>query len=99
MREITALVLQSWFDIALQYTGNASNAYDIAKANNKSLTDDIVGGQKVILPENLDFQNKELYFLTTKEIVPSTATNSTDPNDIGFLGIGSMIIETSFTIR
>ena len=99
MREITALVLQTWFDVALQYTGSASNAYDIAKANNKSLTDDIVGGQKVIIPEYLDLRNKEIYYFTTKEIAPSTATNNTEINDIEVLGIGSMIIETSFIVQ
>lgn len=99
MREITALVLQTWFDIALQYTGSTSNAYDIAKANGKSLTDDIQGGQVVVIPSSLDFLNKEMYYFKTKGIAPSTATNNSEINEIEVLGIGSMIIETSFIVQ
>ena len=99
MREITALVLQTWFDIALQYTGSTSNAYDIAKANSKSLTDDVVGGQIIVIPANLLLQNKEIYYFTTKKIAPSTAISNSEVNDIEVLGIGSMIIEISFIVQ
>ncbi|MGZ9736810.1 hypothetical protein [Flavobacterium sp. GNP002] len=44
---ITALVLQTWFDIAIQSTGSVVNAYAIAMANGRSVTNHIIAGESI----------------------------------------------------
>lgn len=93
------LVLQSWFDISILYTGSASNAFEIANANNRSVTDDLVIGELLTVPDELAQQKKILQYYSDRKLVPATGlTNENadllNPN----IGIGVMQIENSFIV-
>lgn len=67
---------QSLFDIAVQELGNASYAMDVALLNNISVTDALVPGSNIDLPqiEIAGFENKVVkYFRETKTQKPATA--------------------------
>lgn len=42
---------QTLVDLAIQYGGEATELYKIAKANNMNCTDELIPGQTVIIPE------------------------------------------------
>lgn len=98
--KVTALVLQSWFDIAIQYTGSVMNAYAIAYANGgRSVTDDIIPGELITIPDTVPIFKKEVQYLENKEIVPATGITSADFEAINpVLGIGQMTIGSTFII-
>lgn len=98
MKEVTALLLQTWFDISVQYTGSITNAFAIAAANNHAITDTIAGGQIIVIPADLPFLKKEFDYLKGKNIKPATDITNAAIEIIDTLGIGSMIIETNFII-
>lgn len=50
---------QSLFDIAIQYSGSALAAFDIAVANGISVTDDLTPGQKLKIPVSI-YKNDEV---------------------------------------
>lgn len=50
---------QSVFDLAIQYLGSALAAIDIALANNISITDNLLPGQQLIIPES-EYKNAEV---------------------------------------
>lgn len=94
-----ALVLQTWFDIAIQYTGSAMNAYAIALANDRAITDGLIPGEQLIIPTDLFVYNKEVLFLESKNIIPATGITKDGFEVISpTLGIGTMAIGTTFTI-
>ncbi|EKT3967120.1 hypothetical protein [Flavobacterium psychrophilum] len=100
MKTKGVLVLQSWFDISTLYTGNALNAFAIANANNRSVTDDLVPGEILDIPSNLLIDNKVLQYYEARLIVP--ATGFTKENIELFnpqLGIGKMAIGLTCIIR
>ncbi|AOW09526.1 hypothetical protein [Flavobacterium gilvum] len=99
MKNITVLSGQSLFDIAIQYTGAVINAYTIAFANGKSITDSLTVGEMIVIPDGLTIAKKELDYLTTSEILPASDITKEqqsllDPD----LGIGWMIIEETFIV-
>lgn len=94
---VTALVLQTWFDIAIQHTGNALNAAAIANANGgRCTTDDVEADEQIIIPEGIALNKKELQYLDSKKASPSTGTKR-PPVPPG-LGIGYMKIGLNFKI-
>ncbi|MRM84505.1 hypothetical protein LEQ03_02855 [Riemerella anatipestifer] len=69
----TVLHNQSFLDLALQHTGKATNAFAIAFANGKSITDDLEAGSEIEIATTKD-QNKDiLSYYTAKGIQPATA--------------------------
>lgn len=62
---------QTIIDMAIQCTGSADAAYDLAVLNGLSLSDDLVPGVDLILPEVVN-QDIVSYY-TTKAISPATA--------------------------
>jgi hypothetical protein len=96
---VTALTLQTWFDISLQYTGSVMNSYAIALANNRSVTSEIIGGELLLIPEDLPFFNKEVLFFESKKIIPATGITQHDLEVLNpILGIGTMTIGTTFIV-
>ena len=98
---VTALVLQSWFDLAVQHTGSASNGYAIAFANGgRSVTDDPEPGEPITIPATVLNFKKEIQYLENKKAKPATGfiVNEGD-SMIPELGIGSMAIGTTFIVR
>lgn len=72
--EVIVLNGQSIFDIAVQYTGESYTAYDIAKANNMSVTDELETGQHIVVPESLVVNQQIVDYYTGNDIKPATAT-------------------------
>ena len=91
MSKVTALKLQSLFDISVQYTGSVDNAYAIAFANNISVTDD-VDGMELEIPDSLIKDMKVLNYLDRKDVIPATGVvnrnQSNQQRGIGFMRIG-----------
>jgi hypothetical protein len=96
---VTALVLQTWFDIAIQHTGSVMNAYPIAFANGSFITDDITPGQQVMIPNEVLIFKKEAQYLENKKAIPATGITSGDLEEINpTLGIGQMAIGSTFIV-
>lgn len=69
---ITVLNRQTWFDIAIQYTGIVYNALDIAWANGRALSERLEGGQELLIPQTLPTDPKVLQYYQAREIIPAT---------------------------
>lgn len=89
---IIVLNSQTFQDIALQYAGDVTKAFLIAKVNGKSITDDLIPGETLILP-NMD-KNDILTYYTERLIQPATAINIliNDTPELQLDGIGYWII-------
>lgn len=99
MQNVKVLSGQSLFDIANQYTGDAINTYPIAKANGKSITDDLNVGEIIIIPNEVVIASRELKYLTSLEIKPATGITLEHGTILTpELGIGTMAIETTFIV-
>lgn len=93
------LVLQTWFDIAIQYTGDATNAFVIAANNNSAITDTPVAGATILIPADVVINNKEVKYLDSKEMIPATGITKDGLEEISpTLGIGTMAIGTTFIV-
>jgi LysM repeat protein len=68
---------QTLIDIAIQYLGSAESAFELAVLNGLSITDDIIAGQELLLPEPSNktistyYKNKGIKPATSLEIKPS----------------------------
>lgn len=61
------------FDIAIQYTGDVHNAALIAIANGLNVTDELVAGSTIQIPQSIDKYNKMVEYYTSRKITPATA--------------------------
>ena len=82
---------QTLLDIALQHTGDASKALDIALANGISLSDDLEPGATLTLPDTQGNKAMTQYY-TVNKIMPATSLET----EIG--GINYMGIEIDFIV-
>lgn len=100
MKKTNALVLQSWFDISIKHTGNVLNAFDIALANDQSITDKIDVNAIIVIPDNLLLNNKELQYYNARNINPATGLTLTNENMVigKEIGIGAMVIGSTFIV-
>lgn len=100
METAKVLVLQSFFDISVKYTGSIDNAYEIAKANNREVTDDLIVGETLMIPDGLTLSTKEIQYYQARNLLPATGITKADSDIVNpSLGIGSMVIESTFIIR
>lgn len=72
MKKVVVIALQTWLDISIQETGNVYNAFEIALANNRSLTDDLVPGETILIPTGVIISDKELKYFEARNILPAT---------------------------
>lgn len=92
---ITALHNQNLLDISIQHTGTVSNCFVIAVVNGLCISDDLIPGQKLIIPESVVTDNEILNYYTAKNIQPATAyplsiDEETEENSgINYMQIGS----------
>lgn len=70
--KVKILSLQSFLDVSIQYTGSIASAFAIAIANNKNVTDTLVSGDTIILPEALKSDLKVLQYYSSRAIIPAT---------------------------
>ncbi|MFW2137096.1 hypothetical protein ACK2M7_12595 [Chryseobacterium sp. TY4] len=97
--EITILHNQSLFDVAIQHTGNVTNAFAIAAANGLSVTALLASGAVINLPDAVEMNNDLYGFYTAKKIQPATAwTGETDNGEQELEGIGYWIINKNFKV-
>ena len=64
---------QSLLDFAIQHTGNAQNAFEIAMANGISISDDISSGSNLIIPDSVVMDVDIRNYYQSKAIQPATA--------------------------
>jgi len=68
-----ALSGQTLFDIAIQSCGSAQAAFKLAVLNGMSVTDDLVPGQELIMPDVVN--NSISSYYDNKSLTPATASN------------------------
>jgi hypothetical protein len=95
--EIIVLHNQSLLDIAIQHTGSVFNAFEIAVANNIAISDDLIPGMLLVIPESIKKNNDILNYYASKKIQPATAI-TVNPEDPILEGIGFWRIEKDFKI-
>jgi hypothetical protein len=64
---------QSLIDIAIQELGSAEGAYNLAVLNGMSITDDLVPGQELVMPDVVN-KNISTYY-ANKSLTPATVYN------------------------
>ncbi len=87
----TILHHQSLLDLAVQHTGTAENAFDLALANGLSLTGDLEAGDWLVASSQELKANKDiLSYYTAKNIQPATAITAAveRPQGISYWAIG-----------
>lgn len=76
--EIIVLHHQSLLDLAIQHTGVVENAFDLALANNRSLTDELAAGDWLIANSQELKTNKDiLSYYQAKKLQPATGVSHT----------------------
>ena len=71
--EIVVLNNQTILDISIRYFGTADAAFDIATLNKLSITDELVPGQIVVLPEDEYGEQETVLFFRANRMQPATA--------------------------
>ena len=84
---ITVIEGQSLLDIATQEDGNLLSAFDWAIANNLSITDELVPGQKLVSPKSI-YRNNDManYFKNRNQKIATGITNQSIVEDYSFPG-------------
>lgn len=72
---IKALSKQTFYDISIQYFGTADYTFAIAFSNQKSVSDFLVVGQEIVLPE-LAKDTKVLQYYKARNIIPATGLST-----------------------
>ena len=97
--DIVILDGQSVLDIAVQCYGSAAAAFDIALANNISITDDLTAGHLLSLPDS-EYYNKNIAeYFKNKGIYPATGVTDAFMEELTDKGIGEMIIVIDFMAK
>ena len=86
---------QSLIDIAVQTTGSVSATFELAKQNDKSITELLKIGDN-LNPVGVDKTDIVAYF-NNKNLIPASYTKQEAINMSS--GIGSMTIEENFTVN
>lgn len=90
---------QSILDIAIQHTGHVQNAFAIAVANGKSVSDDLFAGDDLIIPQTVLISSDIVSYYSAKNIQPATGLTVTENASIPVLrGIGYMSIGKTFKV-
>ncbi len=90
---------QSLLDLAVQHTGTAENAFDLALANGLSLTDDLEAGDWLIANSQELKANKDiLSYYTAKKLQPATAISGDYSAENTMQGIDYWAIQMDFII-
>ena len=90
---------QNLLDIALQSTGNADTALDIALANGLCLSDDLTVGQPIDIADTLAVNENVRNTYRKQTIYPATGITTANTADAPFEGIEFWAIEYDFIIN
>lgn len=98
--KIAVLNNQTLLDIAIRYFGTVEAVLAIAILNGISITEELVPGQTLELP-NIDFGFQEVVaFFEVNKIQPATALTQEESDIIeGATGIGFWIIGNNFIVQ
>jgi hypothetical protein len=99
MKVIKVLSVQSFFDISIQYTGSIDSAFTIAFANNRSISDDLIINESILIPLDLIASNKVLQYYSARAIIPATGLTLSQIDAMESLGIGFMVIGQNFIVE
>ncbi|GGG46943.1 hypothetical protein [Epilithonimonas arachidiradicis] len=98
---ITVIVLhnQSLLDVAIQHTGSVQNAFEIAAANEMSLTDQLTAGKELIIPDSItqDVDIKNYY--QSRAIQPATDITQNGESEEQPEGISVWILNQNFIVQ
>lgn len=82
MKEINVINNQSIFDIALVAYGNLEGVVSLCLENNLSLTDQLVPGQKIKVPEYAEAKSEIVQYFEDRKINISTAITEQQNREI-----------------
>lgn len=94
---MTVLVLhnQSPLDMAIQHTGSVENVFDFCLQNNQCITDVLLPGSLLDVPDNMSKDQIIVAYYQDKKLQP--ATGGSEPVRRA-LAIGDMQVESTFII-
>lgn len=99
MRKVTILNNQSLFDISVQLTGTALNALELAQANNKVPSVNLIAGEELIVPNTLVTDDDILRYYQANTLLPASALTQQNQDTItGCEGIGCWAIGIDFKV-
>ena len=95
----TVLHNQSILDFAIQHTGSAQNAFEIAMANNMSVTEQLTAGHTLVIPSSIvnDVDVKNYY--QSKSIQPATDITQYEDSEENPEGISIWILNQNFIVQ
>jgi len=94
MRTIEVSEGQTLLDIAVQYCGTADAQFDIAALNGIEVTDDLVPGQELLVPDT-EIEMESIAGVFTNGIIPASADDTITEIDEG---IEFWYIEDDFVV-
>lgn len=96
---ITVLNNQSLYDLAIQFTGYATNALLIALENSISPTDELVAGDSITIPDGIEVEDAIVSFFSNNNYIPASALTETQLQEVeGCEGIGCWAIGIDFVV-
>ena len=95
--KITVLNNQSFLDIAIQHTGTVINAFEIAAANGMSVSESLISGSELIIPETIAIDTDIRDYFKSKGIKPATSVTE-EILPVVKAGIGKMQITKTFKV-
>lgn len=97
--KIPVLHNQSFLDIAIQHTGNVLNAFNLARANNRSIAESIPAGTLIDVPDATIKNTDILAYYQSQRIRPATEIQPDLIEIRPLSGIGYWEVETEFIIE
>lgn len=98
--QITILNNQTLFDLAIQITGEALNAIEIAKSNNSSVTEELIVGDEIFIADHLLYDTNVIKVYEKENVTPATdLTEQQLDQVIGCEGIGCWYVENDFIVN
>jgi len=99
MEKITILNNQSLLDLSIQLTGNANNAFELGKVNNIAVTEELIAGDTIYMPEEMELNPMILKYYKLNKVIPASALTQENRDVItGCEGIGCWVIEFDFKV-
>lgn len=93
--EITVLHNQSFLDIAIQHTGSVFNAFSIAVSNGRAVSDVLIPGESLIIPDEVTNDDDVINYYQSKQLQPATGIIDLSvielKRGIGWMKIGSSL--------
>lgn len=98
MTTVTVLHNQSLLDIAIQYTGRAENCFDIALANDISVSEMLVSGMELKIPKTeIDIDVVDYFLQKNSQPASEIIESLIKINPLS--GINYWTIETNFIVE